>query len=151
MGAIKALDELRRISKGCPYYEDDCMKWDSCQEHWTHLLDAVETEVAERYMELPKAADGEPTHLGDVMEWASYDEDLRPVIRTVDAVGEQTFFAWNEEGGKYAQYEAHSYSHHQPDTWERIIKDAYDAGTHGKVFDLSEAVARCKAMAGEGE
>ena len=114
--------------------------------------DAIEQELAERYVELPLDADGVPIHVGDVMKWANYDEDLRPAIRTVDGVGEQTFFAWNEEGGKYAQYEAHAYRHHhQPDTWERIIEDAAQFGHDSDVYniDMEKFVARCKALAGE--
>lgn len=153
---MKPLDELRSISDGCAYNEDDCRQWRSCREHRAQLLDAIEREIAERYMELPLDADGAPIHIGDVMEWASYDEDLRPAIRTVDAVGEQTFFAWNEEGGKYAQYEAHAYSHHQPDTWERIIRDAIKVGyadaDNERLDGLTDSlIARCRALAGEGE
>lgn len=74
------------------------------------------------WVRLPKDADGVPINVGDVMELVSYDEDYRPVIRTVNAVGEQVFFAWSKENGRYAQYEACAYRHHAP-TVEEVLRE----------------------------
>lgn len=40
------------------------------------ILDAIEREIAERYVELPLDADGVPIRVGDVLEY-DYGEDLR--------------------------------------------------------------------------
>lgn len=128
-------------------------------DDWVKLMDARDMGVSAVLKEpegfglvaLPKDADGEPIHIGDVMEWVRYKDDDPTIVRTVSGIGIGVFFAWSDEQGRYAQYEAHAYRHHHADSWERIVKDAHDAGAHGKVFDLSEAVARCKALAGDVE
>ena len=67
---MKALDELRKVLPWCCEYADtdECRKHTSCLEHIGELLDAIEREVAERYVELPVDADDVPWHLGDVTE-----------------------------------------------------------------------------------
>ena len=91
------------------------------------LLEGNETLASDLegcgWMRLPKDADGEYIHVGDVMELVSYDEDYRPVIRPVDAVGEQVFFAWSKVTGRYAQYEACAYRHHHAPTVEDVLEE----------------------------
>ena len=104
----------------------------------------------------PKDADGEYIHIGDVMEWVRYKDDDPTIVRTVSGIGNGVFFAWSDEQGRYAQYEAHAYRHHQPDTWERIIEDARictgSAGNFTSVpsmrwtNEVDALVARCKAL-----
>ena len=67
---MKALDELRKVLPWCCEYADtdECRKHASCREHIGELLDAIEQELAERYVELPVDADDVPWHLGDVTE-----------------------------------------------------------------------------------
>jgi len=91
------------------------------------------------YMMLPKDADGVPIHVGDTM--AYYAE-----VREVTAVGSDCFVAWNSKDGRYHQYDATSYTHRTPDSWERIIADA--AATR---CDFDDLVARCRALAGDAE
>lgn len=40
------------------------------------LIDEIESEIAEKYIELPVDADGVPIHVGDVLEY-DYGDDLR--------------------------------------------------------------------------
>jgi hypothetical protein len=94
------------------------------------------------YMLLPKDADGEPIHLFDLME-------TERGVETVEGILPDRFLVLRD--GHWLTVEAATHRHHHADSWERIIKDAHDAGAHGKVFDLSEAVARCKALAGDAE
>ena len=100
----------------------------ACAEAYGNGVMSVPIALDENaWVELPKDADGECIHVGDVMELVSYDEDYRPVIRPVDAVGEQVFFAWSDEQGRYAQYEAHAYRHHHAPTVEDVLREFTDA------------------------
>lgn len=60
MSELKALDKLCRLSK-----EVVDMHWGV---EFDRAADALEAEVAERYMKLPVDADGVPIHVGDEME-----------------------------------------------------------------------------------
>jgi len=113
------------------------------------------------YVMLPKDADGVPIHVGDVMEWVRYKDDDPTIVRTVSGIGNSVFFAWSDEQGRYAQYEAYAYRHHHADSWERIIEDARtctgSAGNYTAVpsmrwtNEVDALVARCKALAGDAE
>ena len=103
-----------------------------CAESWMRGHDAWAAidrsdDMAEHgWIRLPKDADGVSIRIGDVMELVSYDEDYRPVIRTVDAVGEQVFFAWSKPSGRYAQYEACAYRHYHATTVEDVLREMAD-------------------------
>ena len=93
------------------------------------------------YMMLPKDADGEPVHVGDVMEWPTTGETFEVV-----GVGDGTLF-YVEDGEERADWTgASTKRHHTPDSWERIIADA--AATR---CDFDDLVARCRALAGDPE
>ena len=96
-------------------------------EHEAVLLN-VHTDLmdASGWVRLPKDSDGEYIHLGEVMEWVSDDECYSPVIRTVEAVGEGTFIAWDGINGRYAQYEAHAYRHYHAPTVEDVLREMAD-------------------------
>lgn len=92
------------------------------------------------YVMLPKDADGEPVHIGDVMEWP--DGETFEVV----GIGGNTLFFIKD--GLAEWVDARNKRHHAPDTWEHIIEDALD-GYHDTDFD--KLVARCKALAGDAE
>lgn len=93
------------------------------------------------YMMLPKDADGEPIHIGDVMEWCDSGDTI-----VVEGIGNDTLFYIDNGLAEWTA--ARNKRHHNPDTWERIIEDALD-GYHDTDFD--KLVARCKALAGDAE
>ena len=66
---MQSLDNLRRVLPWCCEHADtdECRKYTSCREHIADMLDAIERELAERYVALPVDADGEVIHIGDVM------------------------------------------------------------------------------------
>ena len=104
---------------------------------------------------LPKDAEGEPIHIGDVMEWMPYDETYQPVIRTVVGVGTDVFFAWSNEKSQYAQYCAEAYRHHHAPTVEDVLLEF--AKTYGECADaanwqdiIAEYAAKLR-LAGEGD
>lgn len=91
-------------------------------EHEAMLVDARKT-VYQGYIELPKDADGEYIHVGDVMEWALIEDDGLTIVREVSAVGNGVFFAWSDEQHRYAQYESHVYRHHHAQTVEDVLRE----------------------------
>ena len=88
-------------------------------------IERLKDELAHR-IELLRDADGEPIHIGDVMEWVPYDDTYRPVIRTVSGVGDDVFFAWSDEKCNYAQYDAQAYRHHKQPTVEDVLREFVD-------------------------
>jgi len=88
------------------------------------IIDMTDESMAEHgFVRLPKDADGEYIHVGDVMEWVRYKDDDPTIVRTVSGIGNGVFFAWSDEQGRYAQYEAHAYRHHHAPTVEDVLRD----------------------------
>lgn len=115
-------------------------------------LDRVLGEQDDRdgWVRLPVDADGVPWHIGDVTESG----------QEVKAMG------LNRHGWSFVgivnEIDPAIHRHHQPDTWERIIRDAIGEGmARQRDNDSSECceranpmnndalVARCKALAGD--
>ena len=127
--------------------------------HLEAIADAIEQELAERYVVLPLDADGMPIRVGDVMERKGnrlYDDALFEVRAL--RCGELGWEAIDRLGDRC---DPSTLRHHQPDSWERIIADAYMRGAHeqyiedGRVIEVSfksdyDLVVRCKALAREG-
>lgn len=107
--------------------------------------------VADRdanWVKLPVDADGEVIHIGDVMEWPDHTDDPFEVI----GIGNGTLYY--VEGGVIQWTRAETKRHYAPDTWEHIIEDALSAkwSSRGeRSADFDALVARCKALAGDGE
>lgn len=103
-------------------------------------IERLKDELAHR-IELLRDADGEPIHIGDVMEWVPYDDTYRPVIRTVSGVGDDVFFAWSDEKCNYAQYDAQAYRHHKQPTVEDVLEQfAVEVERAGGAFDVADDV-----------
>lgn len=112
--------------------------------------------VAERYVELPKDADGEYIHIEDMMEWVRYEDDDPTIVRKVSAVGAGVFFAWSNEQGRFAQYETHAYRHYHAPTAEDVLREfalaCEDAGNAGpEVERLAAEYAKRLTLAGDGK
>lgn len=78
------------------------------------------------HVELPKDADGEYIHVEDRMEWVRYKDGDPTIVRTVSGIGNGVFFAWSDEQGRYAQYEAHAYRHCHAPTVEDVLREFAD-------------------------
>lgn len=145
--SMKPLDELRSISDGCAYNEDDCRQWRSCREHRAQLLDAIEREIAERYVMLPVDADGVPWHIGDEALGVNVWEGERFTVGGIELTGDGAQLVDAETVDSIPCGAAR---HVQPDTWERIINDAFGSIEMNDEVRAS-FVARCRALAGEDE
>lgn len=100
---MKELDELREwvtyksALSNCP------------EEYTLARLEAIEQAIADRYMELPRDADGKPWHIGDITE--SGDR--------VRGIGYLTIvYDWKENDCDWA----HTRTHKKPDTVEDVLR-----------------------------
>ena len=125
MSEIKALDELREYAEQCcPAYED----YDA---RMMEIADAVEAEIAERFMELPVDAIGIPIHVGDKLIYMApngqeFDCTVQPLTT----------------------YEPTRYRHADPRTLEDVLQDAMQ---YGRVYstDGERAEAQIAQYAAE--
>lgn len=108
-------DELRK------WITEHYTGWLSKQKDGYAIADRIDTAIQERYFELPKDANDETIHIGDVMEWVPYDSTYPSVVREVMAVGKGVFFAWSDERAGYAQYEASAYRHRRKPTVRDVL------------------------------
>jgi len=90
------------------------------------------------YMMLPKDADGEPIHIGDRLTDGEYTFEVCELAAFCDG----SWSIRNEDGNAWAACDV---THHEPDSWERIIADA--AATR---CDFDDLVARCRALSNNG-
>lgn len=123
-------------------------------EFWTKInaVPVTAENMAEHgWVELPKDANGEYIHIGDVMEWPTTGETFEVV-----GIGDGVLF-YVKDGEEKADWTgASTKRHHQPDTWECIIEDAraYSMNISGSYLwknKTDELVARCKALAGDAK
>ena len=118
-------------------------------EHEAMLVDARKT-VYQGYIELPKDADGEYIHVGDMLA-DGLSQDFAPKkVKMLMLEGNEWMLNF---GAGWQAMKNHEWHHHAPDTWERIIEDARAyvmniSGSHLWKNKTDELVARCKALAG---
>ena len=110
-------------------------------------IDADKNEMG--YIKLPVDADGVPIHIGDVVE----NVVLSDIHREVTGIGGECFYAWEDSCSRYSQFDANCYRHIQPDSWERIIKDARESSGFRTIggelpkYTDAELVERCRRLA----
>lgn len=111
----KALDEWKA--------ENGQMWLKGYSECHAELMEGNETLASDLercgWVRLPVDAEGEPIHVGDVMEFSEFEIE-HPVTRTVEGIGQGTFFAWCGERG-YQQHDPKRYRHHRPPTVEDVL------------------------------
>ena len=99
----------------------------SVQEFWCALADAIEAEIAERYIELPVDADGVPIRIGDKL-YPKYGDPFTCFgYRYVMQVGYvdphwEVFFKHGKTGTT-AYLSAHSCRHANPRTIEDVLAE----------------------------
>ncbi len=151
MGTLDELfDKLRSVCGR----NTDCANWDGCNYNncWDHravVIDEIERELNERYVELPVDADGVPWHIGDEAIGVTVWEGERFTVGSIELMG---------DGAQLVDVETvdaipcGAARHVQPDTWERIVEDAIHAGATEVNNDVrGNLIDRCRALAGEDE
>jgi len=100
---------------------------------------------------LPVDADGEYIRIGDVME----NIVCPSVHREVTGVGVECFYGWDENNGRYSQFDVNCYRHHHAPTVEDVLREFYSryCKTKPKKEDdaiLAEYAAKLR-LAGDAE
>ena len=116
-------------------------------------LDGLRKEVQAEWVPLPRDADGAPIRIGDRVRIGRTEfEAIGFGNVTCDEEAYGVFM--QRESGEYEWFNARCLRHIQPDSWERIIRDAIEQGYPDKDadefagdFKFSELVERCKKLA----
>lgn len=128
-----------------------CGEYDTCVTCRRYIADAIASELAERYMELPTDDDGEVWHIGDKAQSKLFPRTPAATVCGTGVIGGKPVLFYLSSDNLHASElhkgwdYAESMRHYRHDTWRRIIDDAMGDRTQ----DPSELVARCKALAGE--
>ena len=124
---MESIDKLREYGHDCCARIDDAIH---------ELADRIERELAERYVALPLDADGVPINKGDKLDGYGC------TILVVELRYSGVWHIVDECGNEWHNHAA--FSHHQPDSWERIIADACGGTASEQIL-----IDRCKALAKE--
>ena len=135
----KSADEISECATPCGASPD----WMGVRRKVGELADAIEQEIAERYVKLPLDANGEYIHVGDEVDFLGHS--------TVDAIGkdgEVFIFASNWLDGVYAERACKLHHYHKP-TLEDVLRDfAYELSkrqSSPETFDPKELYAEYAA------
>lgn len=90
----------------------------ACAEAYGNGVQSVALPDMAAYAKLPVDAEGEPIHVGDVME----NIVCPPVHREVTGVGVECFYGWDDGNGRYSQFGASCYRHHHAPTVEDVLR-----------------------------
>ena len=108
---------------------------DSWHMEFDRALDAIEREIADKYMELPVDADGEPIHIGDAM----YDGKVAKLVISDD--GEHSVYVYKLPNVLHEFY-CYETAHVKPDPIKKLLEEfAY------KVCDLNVDSGECERYA----
>ena len=123
MSEIKALKSLRG------YADVNWDPWPEARSHLRALIDAIEAEIAERFMELPVDADGEPIRIGDTVE--SFDCPRQDYARFIvegytsefpNGEGKLLVVGGDDDGQWYSD----TVRHFKPRTVEDVLREFAD-------------------------
>lgn len=114
------------------------------------FTDEQQRFIDEHYQLLPVDADGEPIHIGDVME----NIVCPSVHREVSGVGVECFYGWDDGNGRYSQFSANCYRHHHEPTVEDVLTKfgidwEYETNSEDRAALLAEYAAKLRLAKGE--
>lgn len=116
------------------------------KEHAEAVADALQLRgEPDRWVELPVDANGVPIHVGDELT----DGKVARLLICDDAE-ENSVYVY-ESPHVIKQIYCYEVVHRKPDSWERIIHDAFvESQEHfGSADAVAELVERCRRLAGE--
>ena len=141
MSEIKALDVLRElIEKSRHEYE---MGNVSYVVGFNDIADYIEAEIAERFMELPVDADGEPIRIGDYLQLGNTSGEV--VALTYCPSNGKLPWEWQCDTDDW--YNTAFARHIEPRTLEDVLKEL--EGMRGNGATYEDVVARCSELAAE--
>lgn len=152
---MKSIENLRNeLDKRC---KSGYVPLSQTRDLW-NLIDGIEAELNEGWVELPRDSEGIPIRPNDEIV-VHYPEE-EPEAGTVTALiltdrwdFEQS--CWDTDSRDVSDLRGfyENVRHVKPDTWEQIIKNAIELGYTDPDNEHLEQVLvdRCKALAGEGK
>ena len=117
MSEIKALAKLRE------FIADQFVTSGKAWLEGMAIATEIQTEVDERFMELPVDADGVPIHVGDVMCSAGIREKGHKVIAS--AIFEDGFVEYGSDNGLIGPLCQEDWVHVKPRTLEDVLRDVW--------------------------
>lgn len=114
---LESTEQLRGMRGNYATYEDLVMR---CCD----IADEIEQEIEERYIELPKDADGEYIHIGDVMDCGEHFG-----IQQVEGFihGAVEFTVCDPQPARICTCPAHMTRHYHAPTVEDVLREFTDA------------------------
>lgn len=133
---MESIEKLRQAI-GSPEltYEGERAGYSWYTQNILEHVDAVEREIAERYMELPVDADGVPCKIGDKLQAVDDDE------YTVDGYLMLEGMLCAYDNGDGGWFRTRFYHHAKPRTLEDVLRE-FASGVHGQNADFAEAAAK---------
>ena len=106
-------------------------------------------EPDDRWIDLPIGTDGEPIRLGDTVRCGD-GEPFEVTRLTYLATPQDGHYGYISGDELLSSYDPSRCSHVEPDSWEKIIKDAMGLGWGGCDSEklISELAGRCERLAG---
>lgn len=129
---MKSIEKLRK------WLDTENRFWFGRRLEIEPMLNAIETELAERYVALPLDADGEPIHVGDEIQLINGGRDeVRSM--TINGAG----WLVNERGWWPINL------HHHPPTVEDVLEDMIAEAADCDTAELVERYSKLLALRGE--
>lgn len=102
------------------------------------------------WIELPKDMDGEHIRLGDKVRFGRDGKPFEVTRLTYLATPQDGHYGYISGDDLLSSYDPSRCSHVEPDSWEKIIKDAMGLGWGGCDDEnlISELAGRCERLAG---
>ena len=111
--------------------------WNESREHLLVMLDEIESEIAERYMELPVDADGVPIHMGDVIQFVN---EQGGTGAKVEVCAVSNYYAYYGEGKHF--YRTKNCHHVKQRTVEDVLRDFVNEAEWEQSPDSYEEIER---------
>ncbi|WP_077597850.1 hypothetical protein [Olsenella urininfantis] len=153
----------RKSLVGCSYPvckaifgEVEVLDYEYTADALAAALTATADTMERDYLPLPVGADGEPLRLGETVFTGGGSELVIDRITYYHEGGEPEIGAAPDGSGASVGFDAEDLTHERPDSWERIIDDAYNLGGwaeemvgDGPDYSTTDLVERCRRLAGE--
>lgn len=118
-----------------------------CDEGWLlSLVDEIEREIAEKFMELPVDADGVPIRVGDVLQYGDYSSGIVKALNGCMVIAMHV----DDDNLNYAKYgmlwDAEGCRHVKPRTIEDVLREfaekAVCGNQYGSLYADEEEIAK---------
>ena len=109
---------MESIEKLREYYEQNVIH----PHEYLVMLDEIEREIAERYMELPVDADDEPIRCGDVVDGGMGDSGE---VQHIEIWPDGFVVVYEISPGRFTRYAPDAVRHVKPDPVKELLEEYY--------------------------